>query len=391
MDMESFSFCRKCLLFVGLFILADGCKLLVIPMDGSHWLSMHPVVEKVAQRGHQVVLVMPEYSLSINGSELFTVKTYPVPEENQGIKAHYKKYGSKHFLDRPMFLSAYTMLNDVLDLLSMAYKSCESLLLNRQLISDLREEKFHALLTDPILLCGLIVAEDLGIPSVSFLRGLPCNLDYASAQCDSPLSYVPRVFTKNSDRMTFAQRVENALITLVEPYYCNLILQPYENLASNVLNRKVTKLELYSKSSVWLLRYDFVFEYPRLIMPNMIFVGGINCVIKKVLPKFPVGVLVSAGRFVSANLADGSRAAGTAGKPIGACSSVPLDMSRSATLSGLGIQEVTSSDVTSCIRWPWVSLKYVAEKRSERDADRLEQMMNERLLEGARLYAGRDV
>ncbi|KAK4817716.1 hypothetical protein QYF61_026406 [Mycteria americana] len=37
-----------------------GGKLLVVPMDGSHWLSMRQVVEKLTKRGHEVVVVIPE-------------------------------------------------------------------------------------------------------------------------------------------------------------------------------------------------------------------------------------------------------------------------------------------------------------------------------------------
>lgn len=42
--------------------LSDGRKLLVVPMDGSHWLSMRQVVEKLNERGHKVVVVIPELS-----------------------------------------------------------------------------------------------------------------------------------------------------------------------------------------------------------------------------------------------------------------------------------------------------------------------------------------
>ncbi|XP_073491325.1 UDP-glucuronosyltransferase 1A6-like [Aquarana catesbeiana] len=288
--MGLFSFFRIWLFFLGIFNLADGGKLLVVPMDGSHWLSMRHVVERLAQKGHQVVMVMPESSLSISGSELYTVKIYPVFDENKDMKAHLQEFGRKHFIDPPFPGAAYTMLKDMQELILLFHKVCESLLSNKHLISDLREEKFDAVLTDPAWVCGLILAEDLGIPYVGFLRGLPCAYEYVSAQCDSPLSYVPRIFTKNSDSMTFIQRVENVLVKLIEPYYCDFLFQPFESLASNFLNRKVTLLDLYSKSSIWLLRYDFIFEYPRPIMPNMIFVGGINCVKQKSLPKVGVNI-----------------------------------------------------------------------------------------------------
>ncbi|NWV02093.1 UD19 glucuronosyltransferase, partial [Upupa epops] len=57
---------------------SDGGKLLVVPMVGSHWLSMRPVVEKLSERGHEVVVLMPEVSWNMKTTQGYTVKTYPV-------------------------------------------------------------------------------------------------------------------------------------------------------------------------------------------------------------------------------------------------------------------------------------------------------------------------
>ena len=36
-------------------------------------------------------------------------------------------------------------------------------------------------------------------------------------------------------------------------------------------------LDIVSESSMWLIRTDFSFEYPRPMMPNMQFIGGFHC------------------------------------------------------------------------------------------------------------------
>ncbi|NWX79179.1 UD16 glucuronosyltransferase, partial [Uria aalge] len=58
---------------------ADGGKLLVVPMDGSHWLSMRSVLAALSQKEHEIVVVAPEVNLNVKASEYYTLKTYPVP------------------------------------------------------------------------------------------------------------------------------------------------------------------------------------------------------------------------------------------------------------------------------------------------------------------------
>ncbi|XP_075173583.1 UDP-glucuronosyltransferase 1A6-like isoform X5 [Anomaloglossus baeobatrachus] len=284
MDLIKFS-----LLIFSSFLIFDQVecrKLLVVPMDGSHWLSMRPVVEKLIQNGHYVVVLMPESSLSMGGSEKYTVQTYPVPYTNREINTCFQKLSYEHFTLPPHFpWIATAMLDSMMVAFNMFYMTCESLLLNQQLIQRLREERFDALLTDPILLCGVILAEHLDLPNVNFLRGLPCTYDYNSAQCETPLSYVPRLFSKFSDKMTFIERVKNLMVKLLEPYYCGVMYSSWVRLATEVLKNYITPVQLLSRSSIWLLRYDFVFEYPKTIMPNMVFIGGVNCRLQKSLHK----------------------------------------------------------------------------------------------------------
>ncbi|XP_052531231.1 UDP-glucuronosyltransferase 1A1-like isoform X12 [Tympanuchus pallidicinctus] len=86
--------------------------------------------------------------------------------------------------------------------------------------------------------------------------------------------------------MNFLQRVKNVIFDTSNLFLCDFIYKPFEKLASEFLQRDVTMLDLYRKASVWLLRYDFVLEYPRPLMPNMIAVGGINCAHKQLSQEF---------------------------------------------------------------------------------------------------------
>ncbi|ELR56912.1 UDP-glucuronosyltransferase 1-3, partial [Bos mutus] len=138
-------------------------------------------------------------------------------------------------------------------------------------------------LTDPVHPCGAVLAKYLSIPSVFFLRQIPCDLDVEGTACPNPFSYVPRLLTRNPDHMTFFQRVKNMLYPLGLKYICQVSLTPYERMASELLQREVSLVEILASGSVWLFRGDFVMDYPRPIMPNMVFIGGINCANKKPL------------------------------------------------------------------------------------------------------------
>ncbi|XP_077685611.1 UDP-glucuronosyltransferase 1A4-like [Eretmochelys imbricata] len=266
------------LIFVGF---AEGEKLLVMPMDGSAWLSTRLIVEKLHQNGHEIVLVVPETNLFLTSAKNFTIKTYPVPYKDEHMDALMETFGKDRFVKQPFLNVVISLYKSLARAFQMLFQSCESLLSNKELIRYLEESQFDAILTDPVGICGTIVAEYLSLPSVFFLRGFPCDLGYKATQCPSPHSYVPGMFTSSTDHMTFTQRVQNLLHSTLALRACITLYSPFEQLASEFLQREVSVHNLLDQGSVWLMRLDFVFEYPRPVMPNMVFVGGLNCAEKK--------------------------------------------------------------------------------------------------------------
>ncbi|OXB55129.1 hypothetical protein ASZ78_012558 [Callipepla squamata] len=256
-----------------------------LPKDGSHWLSMRPVVGKLQQNGHDVVVVVPSSSLYMKSKEPqnYTVKVYPIPYTDEHLDVVLKSFVNDHFTEQSLLNIITTMYQNMLKIFGFFFTTCESLLHNEEMMLYLRESKFDVLFTDPILMCGPILADYLSVPSVYFLRGFPCGMDSKATQCPSPPSYVPRLFLSNSDSMTFVHRVKNMLVNVLEFFYCQPLFTQFEELAHEILQKKVTATELLSHGSVWLMRYDFAFEFPRPTMPNMVFIGGINCAQKNKL------------------------------------------------------------------------------------------------------------
>ncbi|NXT26801.1 UD16 glucuronosyltransferase, partial [Syrrhaptes paradoxus] len=266
-------------------IFAEGGRILVIPQDGSHWLSMRPVVGKLQQNGHEVVVLVPSTNLYLKPKEPqnYTVKVYPTPYPEEYFAVGLQSFVNAHFTEQSVLNIIITMYQNMLEIFRFFVTNCRNLLHNEDMMQYLRESKFDVVFTDPIMMCGPIIAEYLSVPSVYFLRGFPCGMDFEATQCPNPPSYVPRFFLNNLDSMTFAQRVKNVLVHMLEFIYCKPLFAQFEELVYEVFQKKMTATDLLSYGSVWLMRYDFVFEFPRPVMPNMVFIGGINCDQKKKL------------------------------------------------------------------------------------------------------------
>ncbi|NXM71303.1 UD11 glucuronosyltransferase, partial [Serilophus lunatus] len=262
---------------------ASTGKLLVIPMDGSHWLSMKEVLIQLSKRGHEIVVVSSDNKMLIDSSDFYDMKTYPVPSQKDDMETLVRSFGRKQFNEDPFLLRFWNILKDFRESAAMFESSCRSLLYNKELMKYIKDSNFDAVFTDPIFPCGQILALHFSIPSVFFLRGIACAIDVHAAQSPDPTSYVPRMFSQNTDHMTFPQRVKNFLIMLSESFSCSIAFSPFEALASEFLGRPMTITQLLSHGSVWLKRIDFAFEYPMPVMPNMVFIGGINCAKKKEL------------------------------------------------------------------------------------------------------------
>ncbi|XP_028364824.1 UDP-glucuronosyltransferase 1A10-like [Phyllostomus discolor] len=261
-------------------LLAPGCaqagKLLVVPMDGSHWLTMRPAVESLALRGHEVVMVKPQVNQNLEVSAKCTVKTYSTSYSLEDERHQFKGFADSRWKTRASHLFSLLMVpsNHSLDYL---FSRCRSLFNDRKLVKFIEDSSFDAVFLDPFDLCGLIVAKYFSLPSVAFTRGLFCHFLEEGSQCPSPPSYVPRSQLEFSDTMTFWERVWNHITHVEERLLCHNFIKTGLEVASEILQTTVTAYDLFGPVSIWLLRTDFTLDNPKPVMPNMVFVGGINC------------------------------------------------------------------------------------------------------------------
>ncbi|XP_043105195.1 UDP-glucuronosyltransferase 1A1-like isoform X3 [Puntigrus tetrazona] len=257
---------------------AEAGKLLVVPADGSHWTGMKPLVEELGRRGNQVVVVIPEASLSMGPSQHTTTLTYPVPytktqlqeQVNAGVTTLISVDLSTDLARLQNFLKTMDLLNVLIT------RSVKSLISNKDLMKKLQEYNFDAILTDPFEPAGPILGEYLSIPAIYTQTGLPCGVDALASQCPAPASYVPQGFTHFTDRMNLWQRSVNLVRTLIQPMACQRIYARADEIASQVLQRKTSMAEIMSRAALWFMHFDFALEFPRPLMPNMVIVGGMD-------------------------------------------------------------------------------------------------------------------
>ncbi|XP_074045947.1 UDP-glucuronosyltransferase 1A6-like isoform X2 [Macrotis lagotis] len=263
--------------FLTFSTIAESKKILVFPQDGSHWLSMRDVIEELSKKGHEIVVLVPEVNLLLKESKYYKRKLYPVSYSQAELERRFRIFGHNLFVEKSLPSTAWNEYWNNRLLIDMFFLNCENLLKDQETIRYLEESHFNALFTDPALPCGMILAKHLSIPSIYFFRGFPCALEHTMSRTPNPVATIPRCYTAFSHQMTFYQRVINFLVSELEDLLFKDLYTNYLVIASNFLKREVTLATLYGQGSIWLLRYDFVFEYPRPIMPNMAFIGGINC------------------------------------------------------------------------------------------------------------------
>uniref|UniRef100_A0A8C1XB18 UDP glucuronosyltransferase 5 family, polypeptide G1 n=1 Tax=Cyprinus carpio TaxID=7962 RepID=A0A8C1XB18_CYPCA len=101
----------------------------------------------------------------------------------------------------------------------------------------------------------------------------------------SPPSHVPMYNSLLHDQMNFVQQMENFLRYLFSLLQKRYIIVPiYRELLERHFAPGTDLLTIQQSANIWLMRMDFVFEFPRPTMPNVVFMGGFQCQPAQALP-----------------------------------------------------------------------------------------------------------
>ncbi|KAM4854477.1 UDP-glucuronosyltransferase 2B15-like [Thomomys bottae] len=281
------------LLHLSCYFNSGSCgKVLVWPMEYSHWINIKVILDELILRGHEVTVVRPSSAVLVDSKEPSRIKfeTFSSSTKSDEFIAAFSRmiYLLTYELPRTTCLAYSPMLESIYKIYSDTMLNiCKDAALNKELITRLRKERFDIVISDAIGPGGELLAEILKIPLVYTLRFFPgYTTEKYSGGLLFPPSYVPIILSGLSGQMTFLERIENMICMFYFDFWFETFeSKKWNSFYSEVLGRPTTLMETMSKAEIWLIRSYWDLEFPRPTLPNVEFVGGLHCKPAKPLPK----------------------------------------------------------------------------------------------------------
>ncbi|KAL6113382.1 uncharacterized protein ACO6RY_11679 [Pungitius sinensis] len=298
----------------------QGGNILVLPIEGSHWINMDILLQALHSRGHNITIVRSSKSWYVKEeSPYYNILTVQVERSidekfiseiiTSNLEFERGALPLVNFLHLTVgvfgtFIDAHAIVGELLS----------AMLDDQEFMRTIKEGNFDMVLTDPCWGHGVIFAKYLNLPLVYNVRWLLAGEAHL-AIAPSPISYIPITGSGNTDKMIFFQRVKNMILHMITQTQQQLLIKIiYQKLCDKYLGPGNDYNHLVLNADIWLMRVDFVFEFPRPTMPNVVYMGGFQCKPAEPLPEHleefvqssgEHGVIImSLGAFVSELSAD---------------------------------------------------------------------------------------
>ncbi|KAK7831851.1 hypothetical protein U0070_016481 [Myodes glareolus] len=276
----------------GFFGSGSAGKVLVWPVEFSHWLNLRIILDELVKKDHEVTVLIPSASFSyeVGNTSTTEFEKYPASLSMAEVEELFMDTIRKYVYELPKqsFCGYFLLFQELTWEDSKYFESlCKDVVFNKELMTKLQNSSFDVIVADPFIPCGDLLAEILKIPLVYSLRYFPgSTYEKYSGGLPLPPSYVPIAQSELSDRMTFMERVQNLIYVLsFDFWFQNFNEKRWNQFYSEVLGRPTTLSEMMGKADVWLIRTYWDLEFPHPVLPNFEYVGGLHCRPAKPLPK----------------------------------------------------------------------------------------------------------
>ncbi|XP_040925648.1 UDP glucuronosyltransferase 5 family, polypeptide G1 [Betta splendens] len=263
--------------------LCSGSRILVVPVDGSHWINMEIILHELHSRGHSITVLRFAKSWYISGnSSIYTSIDIPALEDESDRNAFTTMIQDvmdcrKSFAFTRTLCQQDLLTSMMADAHKMLARTAATMLEDPDFMRKIQDAKFDLMLTDPALNIGIILGSYLKLPMVFNVRWINTG-DAHFSIAPSPLSYVPFSASELHDQMGFWERTKNMLHYLHSVAEKHFLISPiYSDLLQKHFPPGTDLFSLQHAADIWLLRTDFVFEFPRPTMPNVVYIGGFQC------------------------------------------------------------------------------------------------------------------
>uniref|UniRef100_A0A3Q1FP31 UDP glucuronosyltransferase 5 family, polypeptide F1 n=1 Tax=Acanthochromis polyacanthus TaxID=80966 RepID=A0A3Q1FP31_9TELE len=203
--------------------LVNGGKVLVFPVDGSHWINMNVLIEELHSRGHEVTVIRPPdaWYIKQDSPHYKSITLNVAAGFNRDV---FDQFVMRTLVLRRQGASFWTrmaldieMAKELQELNRKFLIMMERIFADDKLMESLRDAKYDSVLTDPANGGGVLLAHRLGLPLVFNVRWTIRGEGH-EAIAPTPLSYVPHPWSELTDKMTFTERVQNVLIHFLTSY-----------------------------------------------------------------------------------------------------------------------------------------------------------------------------
>ncbi|XP_047463710.1 UDP-glucuronosyltransferase 2A3-like [Mugil cephalus] len=287
--MGTLSLCGRCGVFLFLsFCLTsfaphcDGGNILVFPVDGSHWVNMKYLLEELHARGHSLTVIRSSNSWYIaEKSPLYTSITVPMDDSMDDFFDVYLEEHMRVLREEASLHSYFKLTKHFLTMISGAHSvwtdTLAEIFNDQNKVKMFTDTRYDLVLTDPAIAPGVVLAKYLKLPLVLNVRWITSGEGHF-VLAPSPLSYIPVPGSGFTDKMDFIQRVKNILFYSIILFQEKFLVGPsYNALCDKYIEGGCDIISLLQEADIWLFRSDFVFEFPRPTMPNVVYIGGFQC------------------------------------------------------------------------------------------------------------------